>query len=206
MDYTEEEWLSVLSLANMWGFTKIRQTAIEKLQNNNIDLITKIELAHRYDIREWLFGAYLALGKRPEPLTVNEGARLGYDFALKMASVREQLLRDKIAHPNAYRQRPYAPSRGDSPRGNAVQSASSASGRRNNNGGSIRLARFYGAQPAHLFPDGDGEDEDDIVLAKAINEIFGIRGEPHFMFQPDMEQEDLGSHFFVPPFDNHLLA
>lgn len=203
MAYTEEEWLSVLSLANMWGFTKIRQTAIEKLQNNNIDLVTKIELAHRYDIREWLFGAYLALGKRLEPLTVDEGARLGYDFALKMASVREQLLRDKIAHPNAYRQRPYVPSRGDSPRGSALQNASSASGRRNISG-NIRAVRYYGTQQAPLFPDGDGEDEDDIVLAKAINEIFGIRGEPHFMFQPDLDQEDLGSQYFIPPFDGHL--
>ncbi|THH08473.1 hypothetical protein EW145_g2676, partial [Phellinidium pouzarii] len=116
MEFSEKEWLSILSLANMWGFTKIRQTAIERLQHNNIDLVTKIELAHKYDIREWLFGAYLALGKRVEPLTVDEGARLGFDFAIKMARIREQLLRDKIAHPNAYRQRPYIPSRVDSPR------------------------------------------------------------------------------------------
>ncbi|KAH8101034.1 hypothetical protein DFH11DRAFT_1751612 [Phellopilus nigrolimitatus] len=37
-----------------------------------------------YDIREWLCGAYPALGKRIDPLSVEESARLGYDFAIKM--------------------------------------------------------------------------------------------------------------------------
>ncbi|KAI5117707.1 hypothetical protein M0805_003196 [Coniferiporia weirii] len=182
MEFSEKEWLSILNLANMWNFTKIRQTAIEKLQRNNIDIVTKVELAHRYDIREWLFGGYLALGKREEPLTVEEAARLGFDFAVKMARVREQLLRDKIAHPNAYRTRPsFIPSRGDSPRGSSRNSQSLRS----------RVI------PSNLFP-GELEDEDDLVLSKAINEVFGIRGEPRFAYSTNIEQEELVLH---PPFN-----
>ncbi|KAH8111838.1 hypothetical protein DFH11DRAFT_1512330 [Phellopilus nigrolimitatus] len=177
---SEQEWLSVLGLANMWSFTKIRQTAIEKLQHNSIDLITKVELAHRYDIREWLYGAYLALGKRLDPLSVEESARLGYDFAIKMGHVRERLLRDKIAHPNAYRQRPgYIPARGDSPR----------SGARNGQQ-QPRMRTNLGIWSTHPFP-GELEDEDDIVLSRAISDIFGVRGEAHFMLgDADLDQND----------------
>lgn len=187
MDLTEQEWLSVLRLASMWDFLKIRQTAIEKLQARSLDLITKIELAHKYEIREWLFGAYLALGKRLEPLSVGEGQRLGFDFAIKMASVREQLLRDKIAHPNAYRsQRPFIPSRTDSPRG--PSRASGGGGSAGGSGsGTARMRSSAGMfWPNHVYPP-ELEDDDDIVLSKAINEVFGIRGEQNYIYSSDPE-------------------
>ena len=152
----------------MWGFTKIRQAAIDKLQNRDIDLITKIEIAHKFDIREWLYSAYLTLGKRDDPLTVEEGSRLGFDFALKMAQVRERLLRDKIAHPAAYqRVRPQLP----------ISSASRASrtGTPPN-----RNSRGWLAPGMLTIPYmAEYEDADDNILAKAISDIFGIRDESH---------------------------
>ena len=189
MDLSEQEWLSVLRLASMWDFLKIRQTAIEKLQARPLDLITKIELAHKYEIREWLFGAYLALGKRVDPLTVEEGHRLGFDFAIKMASVREQLLRDKIAHPNAYRSnRPYLPSRTDSPCG---PSRAGGNGGASSSSGSSTTARMRSNAsmfwPNHVYPP-DLEDEDDIVLSKAINEVFGIRGETNYVYSSEVAE------------------
>lgn len=167
---SETEWLAVLNLSNMWGFTRIRQAAIDKLQDRDIDLVTKIEIAHKFDIREWLYNSYLTLGKREEPLTVDEGMRLGFDFALKMAQVRERLLKDKIAHPAAYqRLRPQLP----------VSSASRAS-RTGTPPTSNRISRANwspGLIP-YAFP-GEYEEEDDIVLARAISDIFGIRDETH---------------------------
>ena len=178
----EIEWLSVLHLAHMWGFMKIRQASIEQLQNDKTDLITRIELAHRYDIREWLFTSYVELGKRPEPISVDEAKRLGYEFAIKMAQVREMLYKDKIDHPGAYRRlnsnsnngnssgNPFGPgSRGDSPRG-GTSSASAAQRQQH----SARM------RPSFTFPPGlELEDADDLVLERAIGEVFGIRGEPH---------------------------
>ena len=42
MNLEVDEWLSVLSLSSMWGFTKMRSAAIERLQSVNIDLVTKV--------------------------------------------------------------------------------------------------------------------------------------------------------------------
>lgn len=41
-----DEWLSVLSLSSMWGFTKIRSAAIERLQSVDIGLVTKVRLPY----------------------------------------------------------------------------------------------------------------------------------------------------------------
>jgi len=165
---SETEWLAVLNLSNMWGFTRIRQAAIDKIHDRDIDLVTKIEIAHKFDIREWYYTSYLMLGKREEPLTVDEGLRLGFDFALKMAQVRERLLKDKIAHPAAYqRLRQQMP----------VSSASRAS-RTSTPPNRMPRTNWSPRLIPYAFP-GEYEDEDDIVLAKAISDIFGIRGEPH---------------------------
>lgn len=170
----------------------------------------QIELAHKFDIREWLFSSYLALGKRAEPLSTDEGARLGWEFAIKMASVREHLLRDKIAHPNAYRQRPFMPSRTESPRsssnahnsGTSSTTAVPAGGSRagaNSTYSRLRAAgsSFYATSPFA----GEMEDEDDFVLAKAIHEVFGIRGEPvpSLACQHMIDNEDMS--LYIPPSD-----
>ena len=202
----EIEWLSVLHLAHMWGFMKIRQASIEQLQNDKTDLITRIELAHRYDIREWLFTSYVELGKRPEPISVDEAKRLGYEFAIKMAQVREMLYKDKIDHPGAYRRlnsnsnngnssgNPFGPgSRGDSPRG-GTSSASAAQRQQH----SARM------RPSFTFPPGlELEDADDLVLERAIGEVFGIRGEPHPEVQYQrtrlyFNQTELGQEEMIP--------
>lgn len=44
MQLGTDEWLSVLSLSSMWGFTKIRSTAIDKLQTVDMDLVMKVHI------------------------------------------------------------------------------------------------------------------------------------------------------------------
>ena len=107
----------------------------------------------------------------------------------------EQLLRDKIAHPAAYRQRTtFIPPRGDSPRGSQSSNPPGAQRMRPrmSNGG------FWGSQN----PFGEMEDSDDIILAKAINEVFGVRGEPHFSYRGDLDidaEDRMPAPFFIPP-------
>lgn len=90
------EWTSVLKLSTMWEFASLRKAAISWLDTSpaslhRSDLIEKIVLATRYDIKEWLLPSLLAIAQRPDPISVEEGKRLGIETALKLASVREKL-------------------------------------------------------------------------------------------------------------------
>ncbi|KAI6139541.1 hypothetical protein BKA82DRAFT_4223017 [Pisolithus tinctorius] len=71
-DLDRDQWISVLKLSTMWEFDKV-------------------VLALQYNIREWLLPAFLALAKRPAPISIEEGRRIGFENALKLASVREKL-------------------------------------------------------------------------------------------------------------------
>jgi len=99
LQLTEPEWASVLSLAHMWSFQRIRKLAIDELSNCNVDEIRKVELAHRFDIEEWYHAAYTALVRRERPLSYEEAARLGLDFAFKMGRVREDILKGMVLNP-----------------------------------------------------------------------------------------------------------
>ncbi|KAI6124775.1 hypothetical protein EDD16DRAFT_521522 [Pisolithus croceorrhizus] len=91
-----DEWISVLKLSTMWEFASLRTAAVRGLEANvaspcRLDLIEKVVFATRYDIKEWLLPSLLAIARRPNPISVEEGRRLGIETALKLASVREKL-------------------------------------------------------------------------------------------------------------------
>jgi hypothetical protein len=84
------QWTDVLDLAHMWDFDQMRKVAIKKLSEARIDPMQKIVIAHKYEIEEWYEGAYVALAQRDNPLTVEEARTVGFEFAIKMAQVREK--------------------------------------------------------------------------------------------------------------------
>ncbi|KAI5983067.1 hypothetical protein EDD15DRAFT_1629540 [Pisolithus albus] len=92
-DLNHDQWLSVLKLSTMWDFRGLRNAAIQHLGTPSLPLdpIDKMELALQYDIRVWLVPALLALAQRSAPISVEEGRRIGFENALKLASVREKL-------------------------------------------------------------------------------------------------------------------
>lgn len=94
--WSQEQWTAVLDLAHMWQFETVRNMAITKLQLFGIDEVQKVEMAHKYEIKEWYAPSYLALAKRAQPLTVVEAARVRYDVAIKIAQVREKRLQRKL--------------------------------------------------------------------------------------------------------------
>ncbi|KAI6139120.1 hypothetical protein BKA82DRAFT_4459308 [Pisolithus tinctorius] len=90
-------WISVLKLSTMWEFTNLRTTAMSWLDTDaTLDHVEKIVLAAQYGTDEWLLRSLLALAKKPDPISVEEGRRLGLEVALKLASVREQLTADRV--------------------------------------------------------------------------------------------------------------
>ncbi|KAH7907393.1 hypothetical protein BJ138DRAFT_1014582 [Hygrophoropsis aurantiaca] len=94
---TYSEWAAVLKLSTKWGFENARQQAIDQMESMSIDPIDKICLARDYDVDEWLAPAVNDLVKREEPINVNDVDRLGLEFALKVAAIRERVAN----HPSA---------------------------------------------------------------------------------------------------------
>ncbi|KAK7436524.1 hypothetical protein VKT23_019078 [Stygiomarasmius scandens] len=87
---TVEEWTSILDLACRWDFSSLHELAV-----NNLYPITstadKIYLGHIYEVIEWLVPAYTELCTRQEPLTLEEGRKLGVDIVTSIGQVRHQI-------------------------------------------------------------------------------------------------------------------
>jgi len=87
---TLEEWTSVLKLSSMWQFHKMRATAIKNMEDFSMDLVDKIVIARRFDVSTWLVPTLNALVQREKPIDLSEGNRLGMEWVLKVAEVRER--------------------------------------------------------------------------------------------------------------------
>ncbi|KAH9927031.1 hypothetical protein B0H21DRAFT_826507 [Amylocystis lapponica] len=88
-ELTTDEWISVLKLAHMWQFDAIRTAAIRALSTSLPDPLTRIVLARDYAVAEWLVPALNALAQRAAPLAMCDIDTLGWDYALRLAAVRE---------------------------------------------------------------------------------------------------------------------
>ena len=85
---TTVQWASILHLAAKWGFESIKLLAIDNLTANAVP-VDKIVLGRRYEISEWLPGAYEAVCTREDPLTVEEGMKLGVEDIIKISAARQ---------------------------------------------------------------------------------------------------------------------
>jgi len=88
---SSEEWTSVLELSTMWQFKDIRARAIKTLESLTLsmDPVDKIIIARKFDVSPWLVTSLHALVEREEPLDLSEGNRLGMEWVLKVAEIRE---------------------------------------------------------------------------------------------------------------------
>ncbi|TFK74681.1 hypothetical protein BDN72DRAFT_743787, partial [Pluteus cervinus] len=86
----KEQWISVLKLATMWEFSRVRDLAIANLPPL-LDPIEQVVISKEYHIKEWLVPALNELAKRKEPISFEEGSRIGFDIALKLAAIRESV-------------------------------------------------------------------------------------------------------------------
>ncbi|KAF7973580.1 hypothetical protein HWV62_14862 [Athelia sp. TMB] len=85
---TTPQWTSILHLSAKWEFESIKLLAIDNLTANAVP-VDKIVLGRRYGISEWLPGAYEAVCKREDPLTVEEGMKLGVEDIIKISAARQ---------------------------------------------------------------------------------------------------------------------
>ena len=94
LNLSQHQWTSVLKLSTMWEFEGPRNAAIRHLDSLEppIDPIDKVVLAMQYEIKEWLLPALLKLAQRSEPISIEEGRRIGFETTVKLASVREKVM------------------------------------------------------------------------------------------------------------------
>ncbi|KZP28763.1 hypothetical protein FIBSPDRAFT_817188 [Athelia psychrophila] len=85
---TTTQWTSILHLAAQWGFESIQLLAIDKLAATAIP-VDKIVLGRRYGISDWLHAAYEAICTHPDPLTVEEGMKLGVEDIIRISAARQ---------------------------------------------------------------------------------------------------------------------
>ncbi|KZP08362.1 hypothetical protein FIBSPDRAFT_703036, partial [Athelia psychrophila] len=85
---TTAQWTSVLHLAAKWGFESIQLLAIDNLTATAIP-VDKIVLGRRYGISDWLSGAYEAVCTRADPLTIEEGMKLGVEDIIRVSAARQ---------------------------------------------------------------------------------------------------------------------
>ncbi|KZP11865.1 hypothetical protein FIBSPDRAFT_870886 [Athelia psychrophila] len=98
---TTAQWTSILHLAAKWDFENIKLLAIDSLAANAIP-IDKIVLGRRYGITEWLVGAYEAVCTRADPLTVEEGMKLGVEDVVRISAARQVYGTSKARHESKY--------------------------------------------------------------------------------------------------------
>ncbi|KAH9067769.1 hypothetical protein EDB87DRAFT_1585278 [Lactarius vividus] len=89
-DANIEEWTSILKLAHEWNFIEVKELAIRGLESLQIPALQKVVLYQTYGVdRNRLQTAYTALTVRDEPITIEEGLKLGLETALQIARARE---------------------------------------------------------------------------------------------------------------------
>jgi hypothetical protein len=87
---TVDKWTEILALAQRWVFKEVEQLCIRELQKLSIPPIEKIQIYQAFHIdRSLLAESFAELTLRPEPLSLEEGNKLGIETALRIAQARE---------------------------------------------------------------------------------------------------------------------
>jgi hypothetical protein len=73
----------------MWQFKNIRTIAINTIGNVSMDLVDKIVIARKFDVSAWLVPALNQLVQREKSIDFLEGNKLGMDWVLKVAELRD---------------------------------------------------------------------------------------------------------------------
>ena len=82
-----KEWSSILDLSTRWGFTSIRDLAIRCIKSPNP--VTRLVLARKHGVEQWILPALLELCEWPEPLSLEEARLMDFEDVVLVGSVRQ---------------------------------------------------------------------------------------------------------------------
>lgn len=86
---TYDEWASALELAVLWGFERVRDFIVKRVQETGT-LAEQIVTARRLDMQDWCWDACAKICQRQAPLTMEEAQRLGLEDTVMISQVREK--------------------------------------------------------------------------------------------------------------------
>lgn len=86
------EWMGVLTLANKWNLSNMKEKAISgsDAEVQRKSAVDKVLLAKRYGVAKWLKEGYLTLVSRKDPITPDERKKLGWETYARLMDVREK--------------------------------------------------------------------------------------------------------------------
>jgi len=94
-------WTKILVLAQRWGFKEVQDLCIRELEKITIPPVSKIQIYQEFKIdRSRLLSSFAELTTRPNPLSFEEGQKVGLETALQIARARE-LSRGSHTKPSA---------------------------------------------------------------------------------------------------------
>ena len=83
--------MSILTLAQRWGFNQVEQLCVRELQKMLIPSVERIHIYQAFHLdRSLLAQSFVDLTIRPDPLNLEEGRRVGIETALQIAQARER--------------------------------------------------------------------------------------------------------------------
>jgi len=86
-----EKWKQILQLAHHWGIARVQNLCIRELKKLKIDPVEKIKLYQDLELNPNLLqSSFVELTIRPQPLSIEEGERLGIKTSMRLAQAREQ--------------------------------------------------------------------------------------------------------------------
>ncbi|KAF4600052.1 putative asparagine--tRNA ligase, cytoplasmic [Pleurotus pulmonarius] len=98
--FSTSHWLSVLKLANLWGFAHLRQTAIRKLSSASSGTLLPafratecVYYGRLHKVEQWVEQGYAELVDRREKINEADAECLGWKAALTLCHLREDFAR-----------------------------------------------------------------------------------------------------------------
>lgn len=98
-NWSKDRILSVLELAHMWGFERIKKMLVDLLDAIfevgkplfDDDVVEEILVLHKYGLQSRYLNTYARLVKRDRPISLREAEKLGLSFSLQISNIRESI-------------------------------------------------------------------------------------------------------------------
>ncbi|KAL1703911.1 hypothetical protein EV121DRAFT_206870 [Schizophyllum commune] len=89
-DKSARDWQIILRLAYRWGFPDVHELAVRELDKLYVPDIDRVVMYQDHGVdRRKLVPCYAALAQRADPITLDEGERLGLSTVIMLAQARE---------------------------------------------------------------------------------------------------------------------